>query len=175
MAWYNIVSLIVSILAIPSVVGLFWKDLHDKKREESVERKAKKKAEERENIKEVLNEVLEPIKVNLSADLKTLNKKVDLVSSGTLSSLRNDILKDYYICRAKGYRSDYDFSNMHSMYKSYSELGGNSFVSDIMERFDSLPTQEEYEENKRKEEEEQKNKNNTRTKGVTKKVVGGVV
>ena len=60
------------------------------------------------------------------------------IGGGTLSSLRNDILTCYYRCVEKGYRNDWDYTNIHDLYKSYSELHGNSFVADVMERFDNL-------------------------------------
>ena len=61
---------------------------------------------------------------------------------GTKCSLRNDILTLYYKCCEKGYRNDYDYQNIHEMYDAYQELDGNSFIKDIMKRFDELPVKE---------------------------------
>lgn len=76
-----------------------------------------------------------------------INKKLDAIGDGTLSALRNDILTCYYKCLEKGYRNDYDYENIHHMYEAYSELNGNSYVRDIIQRFDALPTKEAYREN----------------------------
>lgn len=173
MPWYNIITLIFSALGLSTIVGLFWKDLHDKKakeREENSDRiKKQKKQEQKDAIREVLDEVFAPACTTMGVRLDVLDKKIDLLSGGTLSALRNDILKNYYQCRDKGYRNDYDFANMHDLYESYKDLGGNSFITDIMERFDALPTKEEYQEQKRKEEQRQ----NTRSKGKKEETEGG--
>jgi hypothetical protein len=52
------------------------------------------------------------------------------VSEGTKNSLRNDLLKYYYDCLKKGYRSEKDTHNFEGMYTSYIALGGNSFIKD---------------------------------------------
>lgn len=158
MTWYNILTLVISISALPTLVGLVWKDLHDRKKEKSKEAKEKKKQEFQDNVTEVMQIVLKPTNDKLS----NIDKKLDLVSEGTLSSLRNDILKDYYACVAKGYRNDYDFKNVHDLYEAYVALDGNSFIEDIMNRFDGLPTKEDYD----KKIAEEKKQKNTRSKNV---------
>lgn len=158
MPWYSIVTLVVTILAIPSLVGLFWKDLHDKKKSESEEKKAEEKAKRKEDIREVFCEEVKP----LQKQMCDIQQMVIHISNGTLSTLRNDILICYYSCVDKGYRNDYDYTNIHDLYESYRELNGNSFVSDIMERFDKLPTKEEW--LKAKEEEKQKKAQTSKSK-----------
>lgn len=65
------------------------------------------------------------------------------MSEGELSSLRNDILTCYYRCREKGYRGDWDYTNIHDLYDAYKQLHGNSFIDDVMKRFEALPAKEE--------------------------------
>ena len=77
---------------------------------------------------------------------------MDLISNGTLCSLRNTIKNCYYDCLNKGYRNDYDFENIHALFKAYKDLDGNSFIEDIMNRFDKLPSKDEYMRRKKEEE-----------------------
>ena len=142
--WITIISLIISTLSIPTLFGVIWKNLYDKKKENSQKTKEKKKEEFQNNVREVLRQENEPIKQSIFE----INEKLDLVSDGTLSSLRNDIKNCFYECVDKGYRTDYDFQNIHDLYDSYTKLGGNSFIKDIMSRFETLPTKDEYERRK---------------------------
>ena len=117
------------------------------KRQEKADtvRHEQRQEERRKEIKEVVTEVITPI----IKEVEIINNKTDLNSGANLSTLRNDILTCYYRCVDKGYRNDYDYTNMHDMYDSYKKLQGNSFVKDIMVRFDALPTKEEYDKNHR--------------------------
>lgn len=76
--------------------------------------------------------------------LSTISDRLEKVGNGTLSSLRNDILRCYYDCLAKGYRNDFDYENIHDLFESYENLNGNSFVADVLARFDALPTKEQF-------------------------------
>ena len=140
MQWYQVISLIVSIFAIPTLIGLIWKDIFEKRKENSEKQKAKRRAEFQENVREVIREENEPIKETIDC----IDKKLDKVSDGTLCTLRNDIKDCFYGCVDKGYRNDYDFKNIHDLYEAYSNLNGNSFIEDIMIRFDALPSKEEF-------------------------------
>lgn len=139
-SWIPLASLIISTLALPTLAGLIWKDIHEKKKEKSKEEKEKKKREFQENVREVIQDELRP----LNKTVKVMESKINLVADGTESSLRNDIKDCFYSCSDKGYRNDYDFKNMHDLYDSYKRLGGNSFIEDIMHRFEALPPKEEY-------------------------------
>lgn len=90
-----------------------------------------------ERINDV-TEILKPI----SDKIDKLTEKLEATAEGTLASLRNDILTLYYKCCEKGYRNDYDYKNIHEMYDAYKELDGNSFIADVMERFDDLTVKE---------------------------------
>lgn len=89
-------------------------------------------------IKEVVKEELKTVKT----DLNTLMDSMNSIEEGTLSSLRNDILTCYYRCVEKGYRNDYDYNNIHDMYDAYVRLKGNSFIQDVIIRFNNLPSKE---------------------------------
>jgi hypothetical protein len=138
--WLTIVSAVLNLIAFPSLMGILWKDLHDKKKENSEERKKKRTDELKASVREVVVEEITPIK----RSVESVDSKLDLVSNGTLSTLRNEIKNCFYECVDKGYRNDYDFKNIYELYESYVGLGGNSFIKDIMNRFESLPTKDEF-------------------------------
>ena len=140
MQWYQIVSLIVSALAIPTLFGFVWKDIYEKRKENSDKQKAKRKQEFQENVREVIRSENKPVIEKINC----IDEKLDKVSNGTLSTLRNDIKDCFYACVEKGYRNDYDFKNIHDLYDTYKDLNGNSFIEDIMVRFDALPSKEEF-------------------------------
>lgn len=154
-AWLITVISLVGSTAITTIIGLIIKvyftkyikkrDLeakHQKEKEEELYkfREEQHRQERKEDTLASVSEVIKPIIVKLDA----LNTKLDIVEDGTLSTLRNDILTCYYKCIEKHYRNDYDYQNIHHMFESYTELHGNSYVADIMQRFDELPTREEY-------------------------------
>lgn len=140
MEWLQIVSLVVSVLSLSTVSSLVWKDLHDKKVANSQHVKELKQKESAEQIRNIIAEEVKPI----CDKMDYINDRLEKIGNGTLSTLRNDILRCYYDCLGKGYRNDYDYENLHDLYDSYDELNGNSFVSDIMARFDALPTKEQF-------------------------------
>ena len=136
MEWLQIVSIIAGILGVSSLFSMIWKDLHDKAKKKNEEHNEEKEQKRRQAIKEIIQEEIKPIKDTMEIIQDNLKK----VSDGTLSSLRNDLLKCYYECLAKGYRTCNDSENFNDMFESYSSLGGNSFINqDIVPAFKKIP------------------------------------
>ena len=104
-----------------------------------------KHKEAQDELKAEIKEMLKPLEDKMDA----MDEKISLTSDGTLASLRNDILTAYYKCAEKGFRNDYDFQNVHDLYEAYTQLHGNSFIKDVMDRFDKLPTKEVFEAQKK--------------------------
>lgn len=148
--WIGILGIVISVIVGP--VCLAFVNYQLKKSEKKQEQKAADKLqqenrireelrkERREEITAIVSEAVRP----LTDEIKAVDSKLSRVSDGTLSTLRNDILTCYYKCLEKGYRNDYDYQNIHHMYDSYKDLNGNSYVEDVVNRFDELPTKEEY-------------------------------
>ena len=136
--WLPVISLVVSVLSLSTITSLIWKDLHDKKIANSQHVKELRRKEHLDEIRTVITEEIAPV----NKKLNTISDRLEKVGNGTLSSLRNDILRCYYDCLAKGYRNDFDYENIHDLFESYENLNGNSFVADVLARFDALPTKE---------------------------------
>lgn len=155
-AWLTIVLALGGSTIISSIVGFLiarvLRRAFEKKDEEREKEKKKiekdrelaeeyRKEEEQKSTEQILEKFLLPIEKKLD----NMNAVLVATSEGTLATLRNDILTVYYKCYDKGFRNDYDYQNAHDLYEAYKELHGNSFIKDIMTRFDALPTKESLE------------------------------
>jgi len=143
---------LVSVAASAIVSGFFGfmikhglEKYFQKRDQEKDEQKTKLKEAERIMGEQENERLVQTIGKMIDDKVSPMSKKLDAIGDGTLSSLRNDILTCYYKCVDKGYRNDYDYTNVHDMYESYYNLNGNSFVADVMKRFDELPTKEDWE------------------------------
>lgn len=158
-AWLIPLLTLIGNTFITTIIGLiiktyFTKYLNKKNKEIEEQQKnfeeleKRRLADRRQDLKDdiiaSISHGIEPI----TKKIEKIDERLEKVEDGTLSTLRNDILTCYYRCVEKGYRNDYDYQNMHHMYESYAELNGNSYVADIMDRFDELLTKEEF--NKKK-------------------------
>ena len=132
-----IVTTVVS-LVLTRVINKQFKQKHEA--QEALEQR--RTSERRTEIDTLIKDELNPIQENI----KTLQEGIDKIGEGTLSSLRNDILTCYYRCSEKGYRNDYDTTNLLDLNTAYKGLHGNSFISDVVTRFMSLPTKEDFKE-----------------------------
>ena len=143
MEWVSILVSAVISTTISVVLGFVIKKLLSKgfrQHEDYIKLKEEEKnAEQNKQIMSIVQQETKPI----FDKVKEIDDSLLKVSNGTLSSLRNDILTCYYRCREKGYRNDYDYQNIHDLYAAYDSLKGNSFISDIMNRFDNLPVKED--------------------------------
>jgi hypothetical protein len=149
----TVLAIILSV-AIPLIIKHYLQNYIDKKDAKNAEleqlRHDKRRDERMKEIRGIVVESMEPINVqinDISAKVDSVNDQLKKVEDGALSTLRNDILTCYYRCAEKGYCNDYDYTNIHHMYESYDALQGNSFVADIIRRFDKLPRKEDTKKN----------------------------
>lgn len=160
-SWLTIILALGGSAMISSVVGFFIaRVLRQAFEKKDLEQEEKKRQEEQDKV-DLENYRYEKERQKQYEDIKQLFKPVEekidsmsavleATSEGTLASLRNDILTLYYKCYDKGFRNDYDYQNAHDLYNAYLKLHGNSFIFDVMNRFDALPTKEAFEQNKKK-------------------------
>ena len=151
--WLTIILALGGSAAISGIIGYILQRTIYKRAEEKDKLKAEQEKEIEEEKKELENLRDEKIRQERIDDIRSIlkpisekidkiDKKLDATAEGTLASLRNDILTLYYKCCEKGYRNDYDYKNIHDMYDAYRDLDGNSFITDVMDRFDKLPVKE---------------------------------
>ncbi len=156
--WLTIVLALGGSALISTIVGFLvnrnlgrYFDKKDKINKEEAEQKSqtrlkleqiKQEEEKRERIEEIKS-LIEPIYKKLAEIEEQINK----LSQGELCTLRTSILSNYYNCVDKGYYNDYDYTNLTELYNIYSDLGGNCFVHDVMNRFNDLPAKEEIKKN----------------------------
>lgn len=151
--WLTIILALGGSALISGLIGYFLQRTIYKRAEERdklAAEEAEKEVAEKKELEALRDEKIRQERIDditrilkpLSDKIDKMDKKIDATAEGTLASLRNDILTLYYKCCEKGYRNDYDYQNIHEMYDAYKELDGNSFISDVMERFDKLPVKE---------------------------------
>ena len=153
-AWATALISIAGSAAVSGIVGYLIKRSLDKLFKRKDEEETRRKAEEAEykKLKEqrLREERRQDVQLAIEAGIKPLNDKIDSldckltkVEGASLSTLRDAITSCYYKCSEKGYRNDYDYQNVHHMYDNYRELNGNSYIADIVSRFDALPPKED--------------------------------
>ncbi len=64
----------------------------------------------------------------------------DMLIRSIMSIQRNDFVTMYKDVMKKGYMTMYEKQSLLKMHESYKELGGNSFVDEIMEELKTIPT-----------------------------------
>lgn len=147
MQWYEILISVLTLLAIPSLIGILWKDLHVKNKERREHNGDLKNKEQEESLRKIIREETE----TLNSKVDALNQNFDIIKEGVVCTLRNDILTAYHECCRKGYRDERDYSNIQHLYECYKGLGGNSFVDGLMEEFKELPNEDQYKKDKKEE------------------------
>ena len=89
----------------------------------------RRKEQEIENLKDLFDFFITPVEEKLDA----VSKEVKKVSSGSLASLRNDLLDCYNKCEQKGYRTMDDTKTFKEMFDAYISLGGNDIIEEDVE------------------------------------------
>lgn len=102
----------------------------------------KQRSERREDIQTALKPLDERMN-QITEKVESIDKAAGALSNGTQASLRTEILDQYYDGKDKGYRTRYDSENMHDMFEAYKNLGGNSFIEDVMQDWEKFPLQED--------------------------------
>ena len=147
MAWYEILSIVVSVvvsilslLGFGTVMKFYWEDKHKKKEEQSEECKKRQKDERHKEIIDAVSEFFNPYAKKVMDSIEQFNNRLDRAEQCDRAILRNSLMDIYYKCHEKGYRTEDDSKNYREMHEAYHEIGGNSFIdSDVSEWFNNLP------------------------------------
>lgn len=68
-----------------------------------------------------------------------LRKDIELLKSGTLSMLHNELVSTIMECHEKNKKRVYQVENIEHMYQAYRGLGGNGTVKQMYESFSEIP------------------------------------
>lgn len=143
MTTYQILSIILSILSLfglGTASSLVWKDIHDKKVQNSEKKLNESKRERQEEIKSVLQEELAPLKEKEDK----IEGSIHSLENSLRCTLRDRLLEQYKTCSKSGYRTTEESLNWEQMYEAYDKLKGNSFIHDLKNQFENIDTYEEY-------------------------------
>ena len=172
-----VVTLVLSGILIPictKIVSRHMTKYFDKKDEEkakqdkdNAELALRRESEKAKELEDKIDSIVDNHTAPIGKELAQLTDKLAKVADGTMDTLRDRILSSYYKCLEKGYRTEYDIENVNHMNKDYLALNGNTFVSECMEKFKSIPTEKEYQIIKQREEERKANRKTKRAKKTT--------
>lgn len=145
MQWYQIVSLIVSILSLlgfGTVMKTLITERHERKKQETEEARALAKQEKQDEIREVIKEELKPVVKRLDILSEDLEKN----TKGGVTLLRDAMKNSLDTCRHQHYTRASDRANFNELYKAYEELGGNHFKEYVDQwkiEMESFPTKDD--------------------------------
>lgn len=143
MEWYSILTTVLTVLAVPTLFGLLWKDLHERKKENNAENKKLRDEKRIADMRMVIKEETTPIR----EEIGEVKQTVDNMRVGDVTLLRDRMKTSLDTCKDQGYKTTSDAANWAELYNSYKLLGGNHFkeyVNAWKEEMDNLPTKEEY-------------------------------
>lgn len=87
-----------------------------------------------------IREEMGKVHAQIGEEMKVVRNDLLELKDSTLCSLRDDILTSYWRCHDwQKFRTEWDTSNMESLYAQYHRLHGNSFVDHLMEEFYKIP------------------------------------
>ena len=148
MQWYEILS----IFGFPTLATLIIGDIYARVKLNSKKFKEKRKNEHQEELKTVVREVVKE-------EIKPLENKIDKVDTevsqirnveiktlyrANRDSLRNQLYQLYDRCELQGYKTSTDIDNEAHMFRSYTDLGGNSGTVSRHENFETIDTEKEF-------------------------------
>lgn len=143
MEWYSILTSVLTVLAVPTLFGLVWKDIHDRRKENNSANKRRKEQENLNNMRKVIKEENEPLR----EDIQKISSSMDDLRNSDITLLRDRMKCSLNFCKNQGYKTTTDMANWNEMYGSYKALGGNHFkeyVNAWKEEMESLPLENEY-------------------------------
>lgn len=95
----------------------------------------------RDDINGKIDRLTEMVQTTINQN-NELQAEMTLQSEALKASIRNSILNLYYKCTAKSSITTYELQNLSELYENYKALGGNSFVTECVERLRALPVME---------------------------------
>lgn len=117
------------VFAVPNLIFLFWTTLINKRQKKKEDEIAARRSEIEQQQQEIKQQ---------NEQLEAQNKATML---GVQALLRDRLLQAFKHYISKGYAEYNDRENVKNMYDQYEALGPNSVMTDMYNKFTSLPTQ----------------------------------
>lgn len=134
--WILLVISILSFLGFGTFFSFLWNRSIKKHQQDSEMMKQYIEKQQKEELDQVIKSDLRPIE----EAIKQLQQDRKDEKKALTATLKNDLLKSFYDCDGKGYKTLWDAQNFNAMYEAYLKLGGNSFIkNDIAPKFNALP------------------------------------
>lgn len=143
------ISIIIS--CCTTIAGLLIADIYT-----NIKKAGKKAADKRqaENI-EIIKEIIYPQMQTIDAKLTELASKSEetdkLLKDATKAQLRNTLMRFGDKAIIKGYLTRNEREDWEKLFSAYKAIGGNTFIIEMNERVEALPTDTEYFREKNKE------------------------
>lgn len=115
-----------TLLTVSAVVTLLVKPIREKFT------KWVRKTSDSDDINDKIDNLTDLVEKSIEQNNK-LQVEMSKQSEALKASLRNSILKIYYDCKAKGYITTFQLQNVTELFENYKALGGNSFISHLMD------------------------------------------
>ena len=121
----------------------FNKDYEKKTKQEELDKHFDaciKQHEETLNIYGMLEKKLDGISNTMEEKFDVLEKRMDQLDENDKHSIKQTIVKDYhYFVEKQGQIDDFSLDSILLLYEDYKKLGGNSYVSTLVDAIKRLP------------------------------------
>lgn len=101
------------------------------------------KTSDKDNINQKIDKLTILVE-KLAEQNEKQNEKLALQSESIMVDLRNSILIIYNERMARGYMTEWQLMNLGSLYSQYKKHGGNSYITECVNRLKELPVKSEY-------------------------------
>ena len=122
---------ILSLIGVPTLVGIIITDLVGRFKANSKKAKERKEQEDKAIMRSVIKEEIDP----LMQKTTKMESDLELMKKGTQASLRNNLYELYDECSRKGYATYDERHNFENLYDNYHKLGANGVMDDIRRKF----------------------------------------
>ena len=148
---YSVGQIVLFIFVLMSAVKAFWtlvefftekiKNRFSKEqKKEDHDKEVKNQLEECNEKLDFLTDSLQSFSGNCEARFEKIEGRLDLLSNSDRDDIKSFIVREYhYFVEQKGWVDDFSLDVLEKRYSHYKEEGGNSYISNLMERIRQLP------------------------------------
>lgn len=137
----SIVSVCVTLLCFFGIDKIF-KDKQEKRLQARDEAEKLKKQEGNRRLSDQMQNIIKTELMPINQKLEDVVQTQKNLQEGYIFTTRQEILLIYNNALKKGYVTMRERSNFHDMVNQYFNLGGNSYVHEILTEFDKIEVRE---------------------------------